>query len=284
MSPKTTSQNYSLDELRVREYIRLLIANLASTVVSVLRQRYQKFVDTEKIRFTNTKKYQREKRKNLPEVSIQDCSAKLDYWVPVTEARSNNDPHITYSSYDGGSRVFDLNMQIDGFCPSMTEDAFYKKQLEDLFYTLSRNSIIDMLQEYMYNNSSWETSSCFDDFCHSNIQNCCNIVNQSLQEFDKHLSLKPISRNQIETPSHFYVSPQKIEACFLRESFYCKQDLPQIIDECEIDVLLIEQNKKSHFIIYTRIYLAQKALIGKRVGDTFTLPNIPHTYKILRIY
>ena len=275
---------YSLNELRVREYSRLLMDSLAKTVDDILHKRYEKFVDVEKIRFTNTKSYRKKQQRNQKEIKINDFSAKLDYLVPVSDSRTNNDPHITYSSYDGGGKVFDLNAHIDGFNPSMTEQEYYNDQLSKLFDTLNVNDIINMFYEYEYNRELWETASCFNDLCHNHIQDCGIVVAQSLQEFDKYFNLKQASRSSIETKSHFLVSPEKIEATFLRGNFFCKEDLPEIIDECEIDVLVLNTNQKSHFIIYTRIYPIHKALIGKRVGDTFVLPNISNTYKILRIY
>ena len=275
---------YSLNELRVREYIRLLMDSLAKTVDDILHKRYEKFVDVEKIRFTNTKSYRKKQQRNQKESRIDDLSAKLDYWVPVSDSRTNNDPHITYSSYDGGGKVFDLNAHLDGFHPSMTEQEYYNDQLGKLFDILNVNDVINMFYEYEYNRELWETVSCFNDFCHNHIQDCSTVVAQSLQEFDKYFNLKQTSRSSIETKSHFLVSPEKIEATFLRGNFFCKEDLPEITDECEVDVLVLNTNQKSHFIIYTRIYPIHKALIGKRVGDTFVLPNISNTYKILRIY
>ena len=284
VTKEKTPCTYSLNEWRVREYIRLLMNSLSSTVDDILHKKYEKFVDVEKIRFTNTKSYRKSQLRNQKELKIDDYSAKLDYWVPVSDSRTNNDPHITYSSYDGGRKVFDLNARIEGFDPSMTEQEFYNDQLQRLFDTLNTNDIINMLWEYKYNRETWENSSCFNDFCHNHIQDCNIVVAQSLQEFDKYLGLKQISRNKIETKSHFLISPEKIEATFLRGNFFCKEDLPEVVDECEIDVLVINTNQKSHFIIYTRIYPMHKSLIGKRVGDTFKLATIPNTYKILRIY
>ena len=87
----------------------------------------------------------------------------------------------------------------------------------------------------------------------------------------------------MQTKSYFLVSPEKIEVSFLRKCFYT-EDLPEVIDECELEELVVNTFQKSHFIIYTNIYPNQKLILGKRVGDTFSLPNIPNTYKILRIH
>lgn len=60
--------------------------------------------------------------------------------------------------------------------------------------------------------------------------------------------------------------------------------LKEVEDNCTIDVLVIEKNSKSTFVINTAKYPNQKAILGKKIGDTFTLPNIPVTYRIDKIY
>ena len=181
------------------------------------------FFDVEKIRFTNTKSYRKKQQRNQKEIKINDFSAKLDYWVPVSDSRTNNDPHITYSSYDGGGKVFDLNAHIDGFNPSMTEQEYYNDQLSKLFDTLNVNDIINMFYEYEYNRELWETVSCFNDFCHNHIQDCSTVVAQSLQEFDKYFNLKQTSRSSIETKSHFLVSPEKSKQPFCAATSFAKR-------------------------------------------------------------
>ena len=71
----TEEKTYSLAELRVREYIRLLIESLASTVVETLHKKYEKFVDIEKIRFTNTKSDRKQQQKLNSNTTISDFSA-----------------------------------------------------------------------------------------------------------------------------------------------------------------------------------------------------------------
>lgn len=276
-------KTYSFPELRIREYIRLLIESLAATVDESINKKYQKFVDIEKIRYTNTKPYRKQHRQNTSDESISNYSAKLDYWVPVRDSRTNNDPHITYSSYDDNRRVFDLNADIQGFSPSMNKEEYYKNQITELFDVLPSNDILIMLQAYINNKNTWKDISNYNLFCHDHIQDCKAVVNQQLQNFDKYFNLKQMSRNQLQTKSYFLISPEKVEVSFLRKCFY-KEDLFEVVDECELEVSIINTCQKSHFIIYTSIYPHQKSILGKRVGDTFSLPNIPNTYKILRIH
>ena len=61
-------------------------------------------------------------------------------------------------------------------------------------------------------------------------------------------------------------------------------ELAEVVDGCMMDVFVLEQSKKSKFIINIAKYPNQKAIIGKKAGETFTLPNIPLTYRIEKIY
>lgn len=276
-------KKYSILELHNREYIRLLIDYLASNVNELLYKKYEKFVDVEKIRYTNTKIYRKQQLNKETNTNISNYSAKLGYWVPVCDARTNNDPHITYSGYNDSKKVFDLNANIDGFSPSLSEGDFYNQQIVDLFNTLPTNDIIQMLQAYISDKNSWKTNSNYDSFCHNHINDSTSLVRQYLVDFDKYFNLKPVSRDQIQTKSYFLISPDKIEVSFLRKCFFDK-DLPEVVDECEIEVLVTDTCQKSHFIIYKRVFPNHEKILGKRVGETFTLPNIPYTYKIIRIH
>ena len=184
---KIIKENPSSDsELQLREYIRQLIERLASCVNESIQKKYIKFIDTEKIRFTNTKSYRQQMRKNTSKTHISDYSAKLDYWVPVSNFRTNNDPHITYSSYDDSKKVFNLDAEIEGFSPSMTEEEFYKEKTKELFEILSPNDIIQMLQAYINNPHTWEDKSNYIRFCYNHIDDYRTLERQLLQEFYKY--------------------------------------------------------------------------------------------------
>lgn len=61
-------------------------------------------------------------------------------------------------------------------------------------------------------------------------------------------------------------------------------ELEAVENNCMIDVFLLEKNKASKMSISIAERPFQKAILGKKVGDTFTLPNIPVTYRIEKIY
>ena len=57
----------------------------------------------------------------------------------------------------------------------------------------------------------------------------------------------------------------------------------EVVDNCMIDVFLVEEKKKCQMQISISERPFQEPILGKKVGDTFTLPNVPVTYRIERI-
>ena len=62
------------------------------------------------------------------------------------------------------------------------------------------------------------------------------------------------------------------------------REYDSVIDGCKVDAFIVEQNKKTSFEIDVTLRPMQCAMIGLCVGDVFKLPNVPLTYKIIRIY
>ena len=53
-----------------------------------------------------------------------------------------------------------------------------------------------------------------------------------------------------------------------------------VTDHCQIEVYILEEKKTSIVTIDTSKFKNQHLIIGKQVGDTYRLPNIPLTYRI----
>ncbi len=60
--------------------------------------------------------------------------------------------------------------------------------------------------------------------------------------------------------------------------------LEVVEDNCTIEVFVLEKSVESKLVIDTAKYPTQKAILGKKVGETFTLPKISLTYLIDKIY
>ncbi|MBR4013534.1 MAG: hypothetical protein IKJ00_04480 [Clostridia bacterium] len=60
-------------------------------------------------------------------------------------------------------------------------------------------------------------------------------------------------------------------------------EILNVIDGCQIKALILETNKDTSVNVDVTLRPFQKALIGKQVGDTFSLPNVSYTYQIKKI-
>lgn len=60
-------------------------------------------------------------------------------------------------------------------------------------------------------------------------------------------------------------------------------EISHVIDNCQIKARILENNKYTTVNVNIRLRPFQKALIGKTIGDTFTLPNVKLTYQIKKI-
>ena len=59
--------------------------------------------------------------------------------------------------------------------------------------------------------------------------------------------------------------------------------ISMVVDKCKIKADILESNKETTVIVDLELRPFHKALIGKKIGETFTLPNVNLTYKIKEI-
>ncbi|MBO5415366.1 MAG: hypothetical protein J6A83_01895 [Clostridia bacterium] len=60
-------------------------------------------------------------------------------------------------------------------------------------------------------------------------------------------------------------------------------EISHVIDRCQIKAKIVETNKDTSVNVDFSLRPFQKVLIGKKVGDIFTLPNVKLTYEIKQI-
>jgi hypothetical protein len=60
-------------------------------------------------------------------------------------------------------------------------------------------------------------------------------------------------------------------------------ELPHVIDKCQIKAKILESNKDTTIAVDIVNRPFQNILIGKKVGDRFSLPNVKLTYEIKKI-
>lgn len=61
-------------------------------------------------------------------------------------------------------------------------------------------------------------------------------------------------------------------------------EISHVVDNCQIKARILENNKDTTVNVDIRLRPFQKALIGKTIGDTFTLPKVKLTYQIKKIF
>ena len=59
--------------------------------------------------------------------------------------------------------------------------------------------------------------------------------------------------------------------------------ITEVVDGCFVEAYIIEKDKKTGISVDLSVRPFQKSLIGKRVGDIFSLPNVDLTYRIEKI-
>ena len=60
-------------------------------------------------------------------------------------------------------------------------------------------------------------------------------------------------------------------------------EISNVIDKCQIKAIILETKKDTTVHVDITLRPFQKALIGKKKGDIFSLPNVKLTYKIQKI-
>jgi hypothetical protein len=61
------------------------------------------------------------------------------------------------------------------------------------------------------------------------------------------------------------------------------EEISHVVDNCQIKARILESNKDTAVNVDISLRPFQKALLGKTIGDTFTLPNVKLTYQIKKI-
>ena len=99
-----------------------------------------------------------------------------------------------------------------------------------------------------------------------------------VRTFKRISKVYPISEESLETEKEVstYDTFINIES---KES----AEISHVVDNCQIKARILESNKDTAVNVDISLRPFQKALIGKTIGDTFTLPNVNLTYQIKKI-
>lgn len=261
-------------ELIVREYVRLSVENALADIRSGLYSKYDKKIYSEKVQYTNSKEYRRKRKYSTGD----DFSSALGYWTFHRRDGASNAPHISSGTNEG--RVFNSGVELEGFQASITREEYIQRGIQTILSEIKGNEMVSMIKCCYENLESWQQSSCYEEFCNKYVSRCALTIQQQLQEMDTLLGIDK-NRSYVRTPKGMYLYEDKITGNPFWSSH--KTEIDKVEDECEVDAIVVESQKKAHFIIYTRIFPAQKALLGLKKDDTFVLPNIPCTYRLTKI-
>ena len=261
-------------ELIVREYVKLSVEKALADIRSALYSKYDKMIYSEKVQYTNSKEY-RKKRKYS---ARDDFSSALGYWTFHRRDGASNAPHISSGANDG--RVFNSGAELEGFQASVTREEYIRQGIQTILSETKENEMVSMIKCCYENLETWQQNSCYGVFCKKYVSQCALTIQQQLKEIDTLLEIEK-DRSCVRTPKGMYLYEDKITGNPFWSSH--KTEIDKVEDECEIDAIVVESQKQAHFVIYTRIFPAQKALLGLEKGDTFVLPNIPYTYQLTKI-
>lgn len=288
----------------LKEFLRRLISERADKLSSYIEAQYDKFIYSEKTRYTQSKEYWKKVRQGEPkdeDFGLQSELDKLDTWVPKYGARSKGDPHITYNhnQYDNRREENPLiwstagNTDPIGYEASLTKDEYYKQRLEEIATENSPDPLGSLVCQYLSCKNNFFESQLFlkfYSFCEqnevSNFNNYLDGIDKYLETIDKHpytgkVTVVRPNKNRINIAFGYYITPTKIEHSGLLPGLH---PFSQVKEDAIVEVEIIETRKTSTFIVITNVYPHLKQIIGLKKGDTFTLPSINYTYLIKNIH
>lgn len=144
----------------MKEFLRRLITKRGDKLGTAIRSQYDKFIYSEKTRYTQSKEYWKKVRKRQPkseDFGLQSELDKLDTWVPKYGAHSKGDPHIAYNAnqYDDRREENPMiwstasNTSPVGYEPSMTKEAFYNKRLAEIIEENKGDPLASLVCQYL---------------------------------------------------------------------------------------------------------------------------------------
>ena len=99
-----------------------------------------------------------------------------------------------------------------------------------------------------------------------------------VRTFKRISKVYPINGESIENEKEASISDMPISTKSKEPA-----EISHVIDNCQIKARILESNKDTAVNVDIGLRPFQKALIGKTIGDTFTLPNVKLTYQIKKI-
>lgn len=249
---------------KFKEYLLKEIDNLIFNLSISLSEEYTWFIDLEQKEYKKSSKY----KKLIHEYELsqgkfyglEKSLNKLTTWES-TKGRTTNDPHISY--HNKSNEWTESDHEPLGYEPSISRSDYIISKTKEL-QEKNANPISNIILKSVH--AKWTKEpvditydSYFEKFCMDYCEDpyfeIVKFVTDILLIIKKH---KPL--------------------CVPDRSYHI------VINDCKVDATIIESNKITTFDINIEKFPNQKAILGKMVGENFTLPNIALTYRIEKIY
>ena len=280
----------------LREFLTRLIKQESQRLRKEISKAYDKFIYSEKTRYSQSKEYWDLVKKGEPkhqDYGLQSELDKLDVWVAKRGERSKGDPHITYSSNQYGDYQREENPLLwstssgtspIGYKESMSKTQFFKKRMDQLIEQSKNNPLISLICKYTIDSTTALESVEFEDF-----YSFC-VINE-IKSFDKYFSDLEDSKalfsqgrsvNSITIAGEYEITPMEIKKAMFSFS-YNTEEISEVLEDSIVDVTILETNRTSTLIIITNIFPHLKSIIGLKIGESFYNPNTKLTYRIDRV-
>lgn len=241
--------------------IDMLIFNLSAS----LSEEYTYFINYEQKEYVKSSKYKKLMREYENSqgkyYGLDKELNKLMNWE-ATIGRSTNDPHISY--HNKSNEWSEPSQEPLGYKPSISRSDYIIAKLKEL-QTKNNNTISNIIYEGVY--QKWTTYTTSETVYNTNLEAAClQFCNDPYFDIDNYIKdILTIIREHKPT----YTT---------NHSFHI------VTSNCKVDALILQNNKITTFTINIDKFPNQKNILGKAIGDEFTLPNVALTYRIEKIY
>ena len=284
-----------LDKRYMHEFLIRLIRERARAVSEAINKRYDKFIYSEKVKYSQSKEYWRLVHRGMPkdkDYGLKTEKEKLGVWVPNLGARSKGEAHITSSSNCDGkkSEVNPLMWSTSGgtspigYKESVSQQEFFSQELKALLEKVQSDCLGTLVCQYILNSEKLFENDEFQCFYSSCVENSGINLNLYLLDVDDYIKKSNVfcsEKNCVVINRHYFLAPSGL----LKQDFVLgSKELGEVCEDCVVEVEVLEARKTSSFVIITSIYPHLKDALGRKIGDCFNLPGINLTYEIKRIY
>lgn len=256
-----------IDASCIFEYFETEVCDLQDEICRSLRWNYRKMYNAEAEAYRHSPEYKKARNKaywsrpkeERDREALDAELAKLDYWSPH---RGTNDHHISYSQKVDSDSSLGQYEPLIGFTPSISEAEYCIKAVTAVEQKITNSILKTVINNIKSAGSLFLTPKKFNT---SILATLPNVDEEYIEAFCEQLATmyELFGINQFNS---FRTQSRNI-----------------VTNGCNVEAVILEQNKPTTISVNICKYKGQISLLGKQVGDTFKLSNIPLTYQIQKI-